>query len=98
MNWLFQALSNTDLIPLLPAVLFQIRHQDYTQLSQLYGIIENTMSLGLFNSVECGEDMAYTTLQRLETSVQVLAPELRTGMLASLLGAYSVCQFWNVKP
>ncbi len=101
MHWLVQALSNTDLIPLLPAVLFQLRNHDYTQLSRIYGTVgtdDDTTSIGLFYAVECGEDMAYTTLQRLQASVQVQAPELRPWMLASLLGTYRACQFWNVKP
>ena len=42
--------------------------------------------------------MAYTTPQHLQASVQVLAPELRPGMLAYLQRAYRVCQFWSVKP
>jgi pimeloyl-ACP methyl ester carboxylesterase len=101
MNWLFQALYDTELIPLLPAVLFHMRNHDYTLLSRIYGTAvaaNETVSLGLFYSVECGEDMAYTTPQALTASVQVLAPELRPGMLASLLGDYRGCQFWNVKP
>lgn len=98
-NLLFQALYYTDLIPLLPALLFQVRHQNYTQLSRIYSDLESgddTMSMGMYYSVECGEDMASTTLQRLQASVQVLAPELRPGILASLQREYHVCQFWNV--
>jgi pimeloyl-ACP methyl ester carboxylesterase len=97
-DWLLSALEETPLIPQLPAVIFQIRHQDYTQLSQLYRSVGFPISMGMHYSVECGEDMAYTTLQRLQVSVQVLAPELRPGILASLLEDYSVCQAWNVKP
>jgi pimeloyl-ACP methyl ester carboxylesterase len=98
MFWLFNALYNTPLIPRLPAVLFQIHNQDYTQLSQLYGSVSSPLSLGMHFSVQCSEDMAYTTPQRLQASVQVLAPELRPGMLASLQSAYRVCRVWNVKP
>jgi pimeloyl-ACP methyl ester carboxylesterase len=98
-GWLFGALYRTDLIPLLPAVLFQLRHRDYTLLSQLYGnSTDNTGNSGLYYSVYCGEDMAYTTLQRLQASVQVLAPELRPGMLAGIQEYYRTCQFWKVKP
>jgi pimeloyl-ACP methyl ester carboxylesterase len=99
MLWLFNALYSTNIIPQLPAVLFQILRQNYAQLSQLYGSSsDNTTSWGLFYSVECGEDMASTTPQRLQASVQVLAPELRPGMLASLQRASQVCQLWSIKP
>jgi pimeloyl-ACP methyl ester carboxylesterase len=100
-NLLFQALYNTQLIPQLPEMLFYMHNQDYTQLSRLYsdlGFGDSTMSWGLFYSVECGEDMAYTTPQVLAASVQVLAPELRPGMLNSLQRSYHVCQVWGVTP
>jgi pimeloyl-ACP methyl ester carboxylesterase len=59
------ALYLTDLIPQLPAVLFQIHQHDYTQLATIYGdLIDTTSSIGLSYSVICGEDAAYTTLYR----------------------------------
>jgi pimeloyl-ACP methyl ester carboxylesterase len=100
-NWLFGALHETDLIPQLPRVLFQVRHQDYTRLSQLYVSVasaDSQVSMGMHYSVECSEDIAYTTPQRLRASVQVLAPDLRHGVLASFQGAYRDCQIWSVKP
>ena len=51
----------------------------------------------MHSSVECSEDIAYTTPQALAASVQVLAPELRPGILASLQSAYDGCQIWDVK-
>ncbi len=96
--WLFRALYDTALIPQLPGVIFQTSHQDYTQLSLIYPSVDSPMSSGLFDSIYCSEDMAYTTLQRLQASVQVLAPELRPAVLASLQSSSSVCQFWNVRP
>src|SRR5438552_17353891 len=64
-----QALYTTGLIPQLPRVIFQIRQHDYTLLSRIYGSSsDDTMSWGLFYSVECGEDMAFTTRHALETS------------------------------
>jgi pimeloyl-ACP methyl ester carboxylesterase len=99
MNWLFSALYNTYLIPQLPGVICQISRQDYAQLSLLYGQgLYLPMSLGMFYSVMCSEDMAYTTPQALAASVHVMVPELQAGMLASLQGYYRTCQSWNVKP
>ena len=58
-NWLFNALYKTYLIPQLPGVIFQISRQNYTQLSLLYSQgLYNSMSLGMFYSVMCSEDMA----------------------------------------
>jgi pimeloyl-ACP methyl ester carboxylesterase len=100
-QWLFQALYSTALIPQLPAVIFHVHNHDYHLLARIYDTTRadnETVNLNLSHSVQCGEDMAYTTPQRLQASVQVLAPELRPGMLATLLGYYSTCQLWHVQP
>ncbi len=97
--WLRQSLYTTRLIPILPQVLFQIRQHDYTQLAQIYGnSIDTTGSIGLFYSVMCSEDMAYTTQHDLETSVQGLPAPIQPALLDFGLFRYSVCQLWRVKP
>jgi len=97
--WLRQSLFTTALIPQLPRVLFQMRQHDYTQLSQIYGnSIDTTTSIGLFYSVLCGEDMAYTTQHDLETSVQGLPHPIQPALLDFGLFRYSICQLWGVKP
>jgi pimeloyl-ACP methyl ester carboxylesterase len=97
--WLRQSLYNTDLIPLLPRVLFQIRQHDYTQLASIYGnTIDTTSSIGLFYSVMCGEDMAFTTQHDLETSVRGLPAPVQPALLNFGLFRYAACQLWGVKP
>lgn len=100
--WLFHSLYRTSLIPRLPAVIFQVRNHDYTQLSQIYGefifMFSDTLSDGMNYSVQCGEDMAFTTPQDLVTAVQVLEPQLRPALLSDLQESYSICQLWGVKP
>ncbi len=97
--WLRQSLYATDLIPMLPRVLFQMRRHDYTLLSQIYGnSIDTTGSIGLFYSIECGEDMPYTTQHDLETSVQGLPPPIQPALLDFGLYRFSICQFWGMKP
>ena len=92
--WLQQSLYSASLIPVLPAVIFQIRQHDYTQLASIYGdLIDDTMSWGLFYSVMCGEDAAFTTQRALETSVQGLAPQIRPALLDLSMSWFSVCQF-----
>jgi pimeloyl-ACP methyl ester carboxylesterase len=97
--WLRNALYETSLIPQLPAVLFHIRQHDYTQLASISGkLIDSTSSTGLFFSVMCGKDMAYTTQHALETSVQGLPPPIQPALLNRGLSGFSVCQFWRMKP
>ena len=69
------------------------------RLSQLYGNgSDPTSSLGLFYSIDCGEDMAFTTQHDLEASVQGIAPPIQPALLDFLLSRYSACQLWGVKP
>ena len=94
------ALQFTDLIPKAPAVIYQVRNHDYAAFLEPNpaSTLDSSRSLGMFYSVECGEDMAFTTPQRLQASVQVLAPEYRHAILAGLQQEYEVCQFWGVQP
>lgn len=97
--WLRDALYDTGLIPQLPSVLFQIRQHDYTQLASLYGdLIGTTGSIGLFYSIMCGEDMAYTTQHALEASVQGLPSPIQPAFLDFGLNRYTACQLWGVQP
>ncbi len=96
--WLRNALYGIRFIPQLPAAIFQIRQHNYTLLSQIYGgSINDTGSRGLYYSVICGEDMAFTTQHDLETSAQGLPPQIRPALLNFDLFKFSVCQFWGVK-
>jgi pimeloyl-ACP methyl ester carboxylesterase len=54
--------------------------------------------MGLFYSIECGEDMAFTTPHDLEASVQGLPPQIRPALLDFGLYRFSICQFWGAKP
>ena len=93
------SLYSKALIPQLPAVIFQMRLHDYTQLASIYGnLINNTMSWGLYYSVECGEDAPFTTQHALQTSVQGLPPQAQPALLDLSMSSFSVCQFWGVKP
>lgn len=100
LDWLFFSLYHTYLIPKLPAVIFQVRNHDYTQLSQIYGevMFSDLFSFGMYYSVQCGEDMAFTTPQDLATAVRILEPQLRLYLRSFLQESYSICQLWGVKP
>ncbi len=99
-SWLFSSLYVTSFIPDLPRAIDQIDHGQYTIISQTYGllILRNDISYGMYYSVECGEDMRYTSLQGLETAAHSLQTDLQPGMLASLQADYTVCQAWNAPP
>ena len=75
--WMRQAMYSTFLIPELPRAIYQVHQHGYILLSSIYGsLISTTGSTGLFYSIECGEDMAYTSQHALEASVQTLPPQI----------------------
>jgi len=94
---LFAALYNTQLIGQLPAMIFQASKGDYTLLSQIFGQAWfSTLSWGMYYSVECGEDYAFTTPQALLRATQVLLPQAQPAF--DNRDQYSICRVWNVKP
>ena len=100
MFWLFSALYVTQFIPELPATIFQIRDHNYSQLSQIYGVVEfdDTLSYGLFYSVECSEDWAFLSKQDIAKATQGIAPQIQPAWAIELQQEYDTCQLWKVKP
>jgi len=99
-SWIFSAMYVTKYIPILPDVIMLASKGDYTFISKVYSylIIRNDIAMGVYYSVECGEDLAFSTKQGLARAANALRPELRRAGVASLLSAYSVCQSWRQSP
>jgi pimeloyl-ACP methyl ester carboxylesterase len=99
-DWVFSALYVTRYIPHIPSVITEIDEGDYSRISELYGrlMFDSGVSYGMYYSVECGEDMAFTSLPALEKAVNTMRPELRSAMLQELRSDYAVCQIWKQKP
>src|SRR5690242_966794 len=56
------------------------------------------LSEGMYFSVECGEDMAFTSWQKLEQEANVLDPALRVHELDRKEYEFGVCQRWKERP
>lgn len=101
-NWLFSSLYVTNFIPYLPMALYQVYSGDYSLISRIYGELmypsSNSLSYGMSFSVQCGEEMPFTTQQQMIQSTTLLRPQLREAMVSNLLSSYQVCQFWGEKP
>jgi pimeloyl-ACP methyl ester carboxylesterase len=99
-NLLFTAFYVTDAIPLLPQMIYQVKHGDYTHLlTLLYGtlIFDDSVSWGVYYSVECAEDVAYVAPQDVTAAAQAYPAQIRTDQLIGLQGEVSDCQLWNVR-
>src|SRR5436305_408017 len=98
-DWLFSSMYVTELIPVLPQAIMQISGGDYTFLSRFYGLVmlQGDLSYGMYYSVECGEDVAFTNLQALEQSTNGLHPEIKPDVLTGFQNDIAVCQVWGQK-
>ncbi len=99
-SWLFSSFYVTSLIPALPEIITQVSVGDYRLLSQVYTriILNNSISWGMYYSVQCGEDLAFASQQSLTTAANVAHPEIRPEVLLSMQADYNVCQFWGQRP
>jgi pimeloyl-ACP methyl ester carboxylesterase len=99
-NGLRNALYDTVLIPILPRLISQLAHHDY---SQVLAVVEATNaalgsdSVGMFYSVECS-DLTFITPQAMSAAVQMVEPETRHYFLTELQADYADCQLWHVQP
>lgn len=99
-NWVFSSLYVTRLIPLLPEAIVQISQGNYSIISKYYAplMLDANISYGMYYSVECGEDMAFTTSEKLDQATSVLRPEVKPDIQESLQSDFSICQFWKQTP
>ncbi len=96
---LFDALYRTQIIPLLPQMIFQVHAHNNTLLSQIYGIVEfdDTFSDGMFYSDECSEDWDFLTPQDITTAMNGITPQIEPALQDELQQEYDTCQLWHVQ-
>jgi pimeloyl-ACP methyl ester carboxylesterase len=96
-DFVFSAMYVTSIIPLLPEIITQISKGDYTLLAKYFGRLTDNRGISdaMYYSVECGEDMAFTTRQELDSAANILRPEIRSGILSSLQDGFTICQHWS---
>lgn len=96
---LFNAFYVTQFIPALPRMIFQVRDQNYTLLSQIYGQVEfdNTVSWGMFYSDECSEDWDFLTQNDIAPALQSIRPQIQPALQSGLQQEYDTCKLWHVQ-
>lgn len=98
---LFLSLYATDLLPQMPAAIYEAKSGGTTLLTQFYNEVaftEDAISRGLWYSVECTDDAPFVTPRDVDAAEQTFAPPLRAADVFNLQTRLSVCQFWDVKP
>ncbi len=92
-----QMLYSTDLIPLIPRTIYQIRAGDYrvaeTILSNV--VFDRSLSYGMYYSVMCAEDSDYNPA---EVDLEGLPPALFEDQKTSVEQFLQVCDIFDVEP
>jgi pimeloyl-ACP methyl ester carboxylesterase len=101
-GFVFKSLYSTEVIPLLPKTIFDTRDGKYDMLALLFGSYLADMefvSSGMQYSVQCGEEIHFSTPQELAAACEPY-PELQ-GLLYDVCspeeGICAICDIWGAK-
>lgn len=104
---LSEAFSDTELIPLLPYVIYEVADGNFAALDEIsaddgfarsrYQDDEDRSdSEGMYNSVICHDEFAVGDYERVETAVVGKIPaELEGALLQSTFDQVQLCEYWN---
>lgn len=94
---IFQMLYVTEIIPLLPKVIFEGSIGNFEFLQRILSllIIDRTMSYGMYYSVLCAEDADFSAK---DIKLDGLQPEIAQNERENILSFLRICQQWGVQP
>lgn len=104
---LSSAFSDTELIPLLPYVIYEVSDDNFNALdeisaeggfarTQFQDDEDRSDSEGMYNSVICHDEYALGDYERVETAVIGTIPqELEGALLQATFDLTSLCEYWN---
>jgi pimeloyl-ACP methyl ester carboxylesterase len=95
---LFSSFYATNIIPALPEMIYQVQQGNLYIPSLLYGplFLDDSVSWGMYFSVECAEDLAFSTPGAVADAGQAYPQQIRAYELSGLEGEFPVCRAWNV--
>jgi pimeloyl-ACP methyl ester carboxylesterase len=67
----------------------------YALLDEAYGVIDDS-SEGMFNSVECYEEVPFNRYETAEALAADLNPSLATALLYDVEGMFATCEMWGI--
>jgi len=96
---LFQALYITELIPLLPGMIYAAHggtdYELWARLALIVTTLGERVSLGMYYSVQCGEEVRFSTREEL-VAADAAFPEQRDAFDQE--GMWTVCSTWQARP
>ncbi len=95
----FQLLYETDVLPLLPQLIYEVSAGRLDTANRIRGALlaQSTMSSrGMWFSVQCNEEVSFSSMEQFE-AVLLDYPELAEFLRDSIVGevTYDVCTFWD---
>ena len=93
-------LYESDAYPLFPQFIYAINNGNYNILGPLLSIPlaeEKDISYGMYFSVECSEDWAFSTPADAKAAEKDALPELAKDNDIAVQASFTLCQKWNVK-
>ena len=96
-NGIIQMLYVTDMVPLVPRIIFQVRDHDYAFLENILAltVFDKSLNIGMYFSVVCSED---TNIDPRQLNLSGMPPELATYETAGVAAVAQTCSFWKVEP
>jgi hypothetical protein len=99
---LFEMLYDTDAVPTIPRVIYEIRNGDYDAVSQSLSYSLETMrhiAEGMYQAVECGEEAPFTTPEAIRAAAAGVRPEIAALFTHESQAFLEACrEIWKVKP
>lgn len=92
-----QMLYQTDLIPMIPRVIYQVRAGNYDFTEKLLSLLvfDKSLNYGMYYSVLCAEDADYTLE---DVDVSGLPPQMEVAMGTEAVDFLETCANWVVDP
>lgn len=98
---LFQALYRADLIPVLPKVIFGVRDGNYEPFANAIrdNLFYDDLSHGMYYSVQCGEELAFASLDQVNAAASRVQPEIGRAISGTADNAslFTVCSLWDAR-
>lgn len=97
-NVVVQSLYVTPFISQMPAVIDAAQRGYFKALASIYSQLsfDDTLSDGMYNSVECGEDATHLTLNDFRRAAAGYAPSIRQGLIDQGQQFLTTCAIWHV--
>lgn len=96
-NAIIQMLYATDLVPMIPRVIYQVKDGDFTLVNRILSLVvfDHTMSEGMYYSVVCSEN---NSAELGKTDYSPLPDDIEQYQKEGAEAIQKTCGFWKVDP